>query len=87
MSHLQWLWDKYPGMLVVSPTTPCAGWKIKSPSDIKGYGVSDGDMSLRSMEYVYLANWTGCPAISCPMGYADGDVPVGFMVLPILLVL
>ena len=82
MSHLQWLWEKYPAMLVVTPTTACAGWKIKKPSDITGYGVSDGDMSLRSMEYVYLANWTGCPAISCPMGYSEDDVPVGFMVFP-----
>ena len=80
MSHLQWLWEKYPGMLLVTPTTPCAGWKIKKPSDLTGYGVSDGDMSLRSMEYVFLANWTGNPAISCPMGYAEGDVPVGLMV-------
>jgi Asp-tRNA(Asn)/Glu-tRNA(Gln) amidotransferase A subunit family amidase len=84
MSHLAWLFDRYPGMLVVTPTTPCAGWKIKSPSDTTGYGVSDGDMSLRSMEYVFFANWTGCPAISCPMGYAEGDIPVGFMVLPSL---
>ena len=82
MSHLQWLWEKYPDMLVVTPTTACAGWKIKKPSDVTGYGVSDGDMSLRSMEYVYLANWTGCPAISCPMGYSEDDVPVGFMVFP-----
>ncbi len=82
MSHLQWLWEKHPGMLIVTPTTACAGWKIKSPSDITGYGVSDADMSLRSMEYVYLANWTGCPAISCPMAYSQDDVPVGFMVFP-----
>ena len=85
MSHLQWLWEEHPGMMVVTPTTPCAGWKIKKPSDVTGYGVSDGDMSLRSMEYVYLANWTGCPAISVPLGYAEGDVPVGFMVFPPLL--
>ena len=85
MSHLQWLWEKHPGMLIVTPTTACAGWKIKSPSDITGYGVSDADMSLRSMEYVYLANWTGCPAISCPMAYSQDDVPVGFMVFPPLL--
>lgn len=80
MSHLQWLWDQYPGMLVVTPTTPCAGWRIKKPADITGSGISDTDQSLRSMEYVYLANWVGCPAVSCPMGYAEGDVPVGFMV-------
>ena len=83
MRHLAYLWRKYPGMVVVTPTTPCAGWKIGAPGDvvIGGRGVSDGDMSLKSMEFVFVANWTGAPAISCPMGYAgDGDVPVGIMV-------
>ena len=82
MRHLSWLWEKHPDMIIFTPTTPCAGWKIGNPRDIiqGGYGVSDGDMSLRSMEYVYLANWTGCPAISCPMGYTETGVPVGMMV-------
>ncbi|KAL6253344.1 hypothetical protein RBB50_001067 [Rhinocladiella similis] len=82
MCHLAWLWEEYPGILVLTPTTPCAGWKIGRPSDLtNGYGVSDGDMSLRSMEYVYLANFVGCPAISCPMGYTDNNVPVGLMAM------
>lgn len=81
MSHLSWLWEQYPGLLILTPTTPCAGWKIAQPSDVtSGYGVSDGDMSLRSMEYVYLANWTGAPAISIPLGWTDDHVPVGLMV-------
>ena len=89
MCHLAWLWEKYPGLLVLTPTTPCAGWKIGKPSDItSGYGVSDGDMSLKTMEYVWLANFVGTPAISCPMGYTDANVPVGLMVifLPLLLI-
>ncbi|KAH0837489.1 hypothetical protein AYO21_08912 [Fonsecaea monophora] len=82
MCHLAWLWHEYPGMVILTPTTPCAGWKIGKPSDItSGYGVSDGDMSLRTMEYVYLANFTGNPAISCPMGYTDENVPVGLMAM------
>jgi Asp-tRNA(Asn)/Glu-tRNA(Gln) amidotransferase A subunit family amidase len=82
MSHLAWLWEQYPGLLILTPTTPCAGWKIAKPTDItSGYGVSDGDLSLKSMEYVYSANWTGAPAISIPMGWtADENVPVGLMV-------
>lgn len=81
MSHLAWLWEQYPGMLIMTPTTPGAGWKIAQPGDIEsGYGVSDGNQSLKSMEYVYLANFVGTPAISCPMGYAAGNVPVGIMV-------
>ncbi|EXJ61843.1 amidase [Cladophialophora yegresii CBS 114405] len=82
MCHLAWLWEKYPGVLILTPTTPCAGWKIGHPTDLtSGQGVSDGDMSLRSMEYVYLANFTGNPAISCPMGYTDQNVPVGLMAM------
>ena len=85
MQHLAWLWQEYPGMIIMTPTTPCAGLKIGSPADVVqgGRGVSDNDMSLRSMEYVWLANFTGVPAISCPMGFADGGagrVPVGMMV-------
>ena len=86
MCHLAWLYETYPSMLILTPTTPNAGWKIGKPSDItSGYGVSDSDMSLRSMEYVYLANFTGNPAISCPMGYTDDNVPVGLMVHSILI--
>ncbi|KIX07866.1 uncharacterized protein Z518_02520 [Rhinocladiella mackenziei CBS 650.93] len=82
MCHLAWLWEEYPGLLVISPTTPCAGWKIGKPSDItSGYGVSDGDMTLKTMEYVYLANFVGTPAISCPMGYTEENVPVGLMAM------
>ena len=81
MRHLAWLWNKYPGMLVLTPTTPCAGWKIRKPSDITdGYGASDADMTLRSMEYTSFGNWVGTPAITCPVGYAEGNVPVGIMV-------
>lgn len=72
MRHLAYLWqEEYPGMIIVTPTTPGAGWRIAEKSDAKrgGWGVSDGDSSLRSMEYVYLANFTGCPAITAPMGY------------------
>lgn len=81
MRHLAHLWEKFPGMLIVTPTTPCTGWKIGNPRDVAkgGWGVSDGDMSLKNMEFVYVANWTGCPAISCPMGYAEGDIPIGLM--------
>jgi Asp-tRNA(Asn)/Glu-tRNA(Gln) amidotransferase A subunit family amidase len=82
MRHLAYLWEEYPGMVIFTPTTPGAGWKIGNLKDVVkgGWGVSDGDKSLKSMEYVYLANWTGCPAISCPMGYTEEGVPVGMMV-------
>lgn len=82
MRHLAWLWQRYPGMVVVSPTIPTVGSPIKDPRDVKrsssrdgwgNWGVSDGDASLRSMEYVFLANWTGCPAVSAPVGYVGEE--------------
>ncbi|KAK5952509.1 hypothetical protein OHC33_006553 [Knufia fluminis] len=82
MRHLSWLWEQYPGMLLLTPTTPCAGWKIRKPSDITdGYGATDADMTLRSMEYTSFGNWVGTPAITCPVGYTEGNVPVGIMAL------
>ncbi|TQB68732.1 hypothetical protein MPDQ_002889, partial [Monascus purpureus] len=72
MRHLAYLWEKYPGMVIVTPTTGCAGWRIKSKSELI-YGVSDGDQTLRAMEYVWLANFTGIPAITVPAGFAEGQ--------------
>ncbi|GME36503.1 ubiquitin-protein ligase sel1 ubx2 [Neofusicoccum parvum] len=84
MQHLAALHRRHPGLVVVTPTTPNAGWHIAGgPGDLK-YGVSDGNMSIRSMEYVWMANFTGCPALSAPVGYADpvegeGKIPIGLM--------
>lgn len=73
-------------MLIVSPTTPNDGWRIED-ADLK-QGVSDADMSLRSMRYVWLANFTGCPALSIPVGMVEptrgrgeGKIPVGMMAM------
>ncbi|OAX78691.1 hypothetical protein ACJ72_07001 [Emergomyces africanus] len=80
MSHLSFLYQKYPGLIIVTPTTPMPGWKIFNGEADLVSGVSDENSSLRAMEYVYLANFTGCPAISRPMGLIDGPaVPVGLM--------
>ncbi|KAK5737782.1 hypothetical protein LTR17_006430 [Elasticomyces elasticus] len=82
MQHLAHLYENHPGMIIVTPTTPNAGWTFE-PQDLK-YGCSNGNMSLRSMEYVWLANLTGCPAISVPAAYLEpekgtGRIPIGFM--------
>ncbi|THC88333.1 hypothetical protein EYZ11_012222 [Aspergillus tanneri] len=86
MRHLAALWKEFPGMIIVTPTTACAGWRIKSASELT-WSLSDGDQTLRAMEYVWLANFTGIPAISVPAGFAEpeegahgeGQVPVGLM--------
>ncbi|KAK3941470.1 amidase signature domain-containing protein [Diplogelasinospora grovesii] len=91
MQHLAWLWQEYPGMLIMTPTTSCEGWPIRDSAELK-YGVSDGDQTLQSMEYVWLANFCGLPSLSLPMGFvppakglgsksekSDGHIPVGLM--------
>ena len=84
MQHLSYLFKEFPGMIIVTPTTPNLGWPIKEPGELQG-GLSDADMSLRAMEYVWLANFTGCPAISVPVGFAEEEggskerLPVGLM--------
>lgn len=83
MSHLAFLYTTYPGLVIVTPTTPMVGWPIGHESHLK-YGISDANKSIRNMEYVWLSNFSGCPAISCPAGYASpekgtGRVPIGIM--------
>jgi Asp-tRNA(Asn)/Glu-tRNA(Gln) amidotransferase A subunit family amidase len=85
MQHLAFLYQKYPGLIIVTPTSPIAGWAIKSEKDLK-HGFTDGNQSIRNMEYVWLANFCGNPAISCPAGYvkpdkAGGKIPVGIMAM------
>jgi Asp-tRNA(Asn)/Glu-tRNA(Gln) amidotransferase A subunit family amidase len=85
MQHLAFLYQKYPGLIIVTPTTPMNGWAIAKEVDLK-YGVTDGNTSIRNMEYIWLANFTGNPAISCPVGYAEpvkgkGRIPVGLMAM------
>jgi Asp-tRNA(Asn)/Glu-tRNA(Gln) amidotransferase A subunit family amidase len=82
MTHLAHLFKSHPGLLIVSPTTPIPGWHIDGGEADLARGLSDGKSSVRNMEYVWLANFTGCPSISCPAGYtADGGVPIGVMAM------
>lgn len=78
ISHLAALWKKHPGMVIVTPTTPNVGVKIPTGEGQKGdFGVSDANYSIMSMQYVFAANWTGCPSVTLPVGY--GEVPMGLM--------
>ncbi|KAM3527953.1 hypothetical protein MY4038_006116 [Beauveria bassiana] len=71
MRHMAWLFQKYPGLLVLTPTAPFLGWE-KKPSHAK-HGVSDGDKTFLSMIYVFLANLAGLPALTAPVAYVDPD--------------
>ncbi|KAI0200548.1 amidase signature enzyme [Astrocystis sublimbata] len=84
MEHLAFLFRKHPGLLIVTPTVPEAGWKV-SPGD-EAYGLNDGNLTIRMMMYIWLANSTGCPAVSVPVGYAEpdqgeGKLPIGLMAM------
>lgn len=35
MQHLAFLYEKYPGLIIVTPTTPMAGWPIAKEGDLK----------------------------------------------------
>lgn len=79
MMHLAHLWTQHPGMLLVTPTTACAGWRIHDsgqngkPGGELRLGLSDGDKTLESMRYVWMANFLGLPSIAVPAGYVDPE--------------
>ncbi len=78
MRHMAHLFEKYSQkggsrLIVLTPTTPKVGWPMH-PADAT-HGLLDGGMALHNMIYTWLANTTGCPALTCPMGYAEPVVP------------
>ncbi|RDW59188.1 glutamyl-tRNA(Gln) amidotransferase subunit A [Coleophoma crateriformis] len=85
MQHLAHLWKQYPGMIIVTPTTSCEGWPFRHPKSEFKYGLSDGDTTLKTMEYVWMANFCGMPSLALPVGFAKAEgtgeenVPVGMM--------
>ncbi|KAH6693688.1 amidase, partial [Plectosphaerella plurivora] len=87
MQHLAWLWEQHPGMILVTPTSASAGWPIRKEKELK-YGISDGDQTMKTMEYVWMGNFCGVPSITVPAGFAPAEgkeadapatVPVGLM--------
>lgn len=72
MSHLAYLYSVHPGLIIVTPTTPTAGVRIRSEADLV-HGLSDTDTSIRMMRYGFLANFSGCPAIVSGVGYDDKE--------------
>jgi Asp-tRNA(Asn)/Glu-tRNA(Gln) amidotransferase A subunit family amidase len=96
MQHLAYLWKEYPGMIIMTPTTACAGWPIRNKNELK-YGISDGNQTLKTMEYVWMANFLGLPSLSVPAGFVvpegkkgegevagkdvEGRVPCGLMAM------
>ena len=80
MSHLAFLYQQYPGLLIVTPTIPHAGVLVTA-GEKGGAGNSDANVSLKTMRYAFLANWVGTPAITVPCGYAQSNMPIGLMAM------
>lgn len=82
MTHLAHLFKTHPGLMILTPTTPIPGWRIDGGEADLARGLSDGKTSVRNMEYVWLANFSGCPSINCPAGYEPkSGVPIGIMAM------
>ena len=82
MTHVAYLFRTHPGLMILSPTTPLPGWHIDGGEADLARGLSDGKTSVRNMEYVWLANFIGCPSINCPAGYdRSSGVPIGLMAM------
>ncbi|KAF2458192.1 amidase signature domain-containing protein [Lineolata rhizophorae] len=85
MRHLAALFARHPGLVIVTPTTPNAGCHIAGGEADLRRGVSNGNASVRSMEFTWMANLLGLPGLNVPMGYVEpvggegGEVPVGLM--------
>ncbi|PTB68215.1 amidase [Trichoderma citrinoviride] len=82
MRHLAHLFQKHPGLLIMTPTTPLIGWP-RSPGD-NACGMTDANITLRNMSYIFLANMTGVPSVTAPVGYVDpeqgeGKLPVSLL--------
>lgn len=84
MRHLAFLHRAHPGLLLLAPTSPMAGWP-RHPGDA-AHGFSDADATVRNMMYVFLSNLAGTPSLSAPAGYVEPDrgegrLPVGLLAM------
>ncbi|KAK1247638.1 hypothetical protein MKX07_000526 [Trichoderma sp. CBMAI-0711] len=82
MRHLAHLFQQHPGLLIMTPATPIVGWPRAAGDD--AHGMSDANVTLRNMSYVFLANMAGNPSVSAPVGYVDpeqgeGKLPVSLL--------
>lgn len=89
MSHLADLFRTYSrsddggsDLLIVTPTTPLPGWEISGGQCDLTHGISDARKTTRNMEFAWLANFVGCPAVNIPVGYdPKSSVPIGLMAM------
>ncbi|PHH82437.1 hypothetical protein CDD82_6014 [Ophiocordyceps australis] len=82
MRHMAFLFQKHPGLIIVTPTTPMAGLP-RCPID-EAYNKNDINLIFQIHVYTFLSSYTGTPSLSAPVAYVDpkqgvGKLPVGLM--------
>ncbi len=65
--------------VVVTPTTGCTASKILP--DAVPHGESDLSLLTKIMRYMFVANLTGIPGLSVPVGYDPNGLPIGFQLM------
>ncbi|KAJ3302717.1 hypothetical protein HDV03_004602 [Kappamyces sp. JEL0829] len=61
--------------VIVTPTTGMTAPAI--PPGALAYGLSDYTSAGKVMQFIFLANNLGIPAVSCPVGYDSNGLPIG----------
>jgi Asp-tRNA(Asn)/Glu-tRNA(Gln) amidotransferase A subunit family amidase len=66
--------------VIVLPSTGVVAPRIDSES--LSYGISDLQTTVQILKFAFLTNFTGNPAITCPVGYdSEYCLPVGFQII------
>jgi Asp-tRNA(Asn)/Glu-tRNA(Gln) amidotransferase A subunit family amidase len=65
--------------MILTPTTAIAAPPI--PKDALPNGNSDLSTTIEIMRFVTAGNMTGLPAISFPVGYTTGGLPIGMQAM------
>ncbi|MEE2961910.1 MAG: amidase [Myxococcota bacterium] len=65
--------------VIATPTTACTSPFI--PEDALPHGESDLTVLTRIMRYAFLANLTGIPGLSAPVGYDHWGKPIGLQLM------
>ena len=65
--------------VIVTPMTACVAPQITRDAISRGKILAN--ISGKLIRYAFLANTTGNPAISCPIGLSDDGLPVGLQIM------